>query len=117
MEKCAAVVNALRILPSAWGNLGRGFHSGLGWATGQACIKGLCLIEGDAMQKYLVYTMSKSTEEVHKKYVLDESPKGLAIEEYIDTMGDVIWVVFTPGTSEELADKAFADYVRWYFEQ
>ena len=69
------------------------------------------------MKEYLVYTMSKSTGEVHKKYILDESSEGLFIEEYIDTMGDVIWAVFNPGASEELADKAFAEYVQWYFEQ
>lgn len=66
------------------------------------------------MKKYLVLTMSKTTNEVRKEYVEDTEPHGTRIEEYIDSIisqvGDVWWATFEPEISEETAECAFLNY-------
>ena len=68
------------------------------------------------MKNYLVCTMSKDTGEVNFKHIEAESPKSVIIEEYIDSMGYVIWAVYPPSVSYEEATTDFARYTRHYFE-
>ena len=67
------------------------------------------------MKKYLVLTMSKSTNEIRKSYVDDVAPHGTCVEEYIDSVisevGDVLWSVFRPGVPEEVAERAFLELI------
>ena len=68
------------------------------------------------MKNYLVCTMNKDTGEVNFKHIDAESPDSVIIEEYIDSMGYVIWAVYPPSVSYEEATANFARYINYYLE-
>lgn len=68
------------------------------------------------MNHYLVCTMSKDTREVNFKYIEAEGPDSVIIEEYIDSMGYVIWAVYPSSVSYEEATTNFARYTHYYFQ-
>lgn len=64
------------------------------------------------MKEFLVLTMDKTTNELRRKYIKDVEPRGVHIEEYIDSIkGELWWATFSSDIPEENAERAFLDYI------
>jgi hypothetical protein len=68
------------------------------------------------VKKYLVATCNKDTGEINFKHIEAESGKDAVIEEYIDSMGNVLWAIYQPGIKEADAKYDFQRYVEWYMK-
>lgn len=69
------------------------------------------------MKNYLVCTMNKDTGEVNFKYIDAESPDSVIIEEYIDSMGYVLWAIYPSSVPYDNATADFAKYIQWKMQQ
>lgn len=68
------------------------------------------------MITYVVCTMKKDTKELNYKYIEAESLKSVAIEEYIDSMGDVIWGTYESSYPLNAIIIDFARFAHHYFK-
>lgn len=69
------------------------------------------------MKNYLVCTMNKDTGEVNFKYIETEDDDDSIIEEYIDSMGYVLWAIYPSSVPYDKATADFAKYTKYKMQQ
>ena len=73
------------------------------------------------MKKYMICTFNKDTHKFVCKEIYDVEMHGSITYEYIDSMGNVLWGIFSPeerckhGVCTILS--SFARYVHWYLNE